>query len=322
MHKSLILAAMIVAIFACSKPAEETAIAQIDIQPEFPSRLDSTVNWDSIYVECNREFDRRRDQFIAAREVYQREILGPALSNPMMSNANRAFLRELEHFVWNSKPGQRYVDPVFEHLLMPMFHREGGRWSLFGFERYVESNSGHIDGTFEGSLNRLDTLTIEDHQLDTLVFAPHLFAEHAADRVKPIHLFTRDRRIESIPVDYGYWAGYCSAYHVYPVDERNIRETDIPLIASTRPLDLRYAQRLEIDRRLQQTQMAHCSDCPGDGGTERVFASIAGAERLVFTWVDRTEDHNPSRSLIFVINDSTHVRLWVEQFDQFGCECI
>jgi hypothetical protein len=168
---------------------------------------------------------------------------------------------------------------------------------------------------------RFDTRTF-DEMLDSAVFAPVVFNEHVAHRVKPIHLFTSSRRIETVPVDYGYRIGDCGGYFLFALDERDIRETDIPLIASTRPLDLRYEQRPEIDRRLQQTQMAYCYDCPGEGGIERVFASIAGAERLVFTWVDRTEDHNPSRSLIFVINDSTHVRLWVEQFDQFGCECI
>lgn len=322
--KSILSTIWVIGIVACTGPSSEPQVETTEpIRSAYPMfEADSTTNMDSLYVECKREFERIRGQFTEAHEVYRRDILGLALSNPMLPEANRVFLRELETFVWNTTRDERHRKAAFERLLMPLFHRQEGRVSVFGFEHYIESNGYYVDGSFEGDLQRLDIRRFDLGMTDTMIFSPDVFAEHVAHRVKPIHLFTESRRIETRPIDFGYYSGDCIGYTVYPVDESAIRASDHPLIGSTLPLELRFERRIDVEERLRLAAMTPCYDCPGGGGPERVVASIRGAERLVFTTIEQTDEYNPLRSLIFLIDDTTFVRLWTEEFDQFGCSCI
>lgn len=323
--------------FACDfrppstdKPADTQSIISrttsgVPIEPTI-----SEAFWDSLYADCQTEFERRDQLFLEAGHLFKSSIVITASSNHLISEANRVFLSMLGDFVWEPRSEERFLNPIFEQLLIPIFHHEPDHIGLHGNERVRQRPDGKLfDITFEGRLQRMHDLVLDPQSevmLDTLFLLPHIFEQEIGSRAKSVYVFTDSRRTIERPINFGYRYAACYHYHLYPISTESLTSADKVLFASTIPLDLVFERRHDIEHILRKMAIPWCSDCSQEDPPEIAFASVQGVEQLVFTYSDtfpyNNQYDNPMRSLVLKVNDSTVVRLWSEDIDLSGCPCL
>lgn len=299
---------------------ETTAAADSSKSTEAERATEALIRECTAYMEEWEKLNSTKTAY------YKTVVLPKALSNPELTEQNRAFLLALETYLDQSIEEAR-ATPTTEQLLFPIFKLEENELGVFAFPAYDYTSESFTDISVENKIltsSKL-TATIDSTSVGKVVFHPELADSLFKDTDQTFTAFTTGRKVKTKVVNFGSYAGECLEYYNYLIDRQPFKSNDRVLIGSRYNLDLVYKGQPEVDLLMKGQIKKECDDCPNSSEHERTFAALKGVEDIYFTYGDTFPLNNildtPSRGLVMKMGNNV-VYLWYAEVDLFGCSCL
>ena len=200
-YNYLLLLLIISFAFSCKQKETQPDLDAIEaaMGKETPVATDSTA-----IEKGNEALDRECIAYIeeweklnATKATYFKTVILPkALSNPALTEQNRAFLLALETYLNQSVDEARAI-PTTEQLLFPVFKLEENELGVFGFPAYDSKSESFLDISVENKIltsSRL-TATIDSTAAYKVVFHPQLADSLFRNKDQTFTAFTTGRKV-------------------------------------------------------------------------------------------------------------------------------
>lgn len=281
---------------------------------------------EALRQECADYFVEREKLNSSKATYFKTVVLPRALSNPELTEQNRAFLLALETYLNQSEEEVRAI-PTTEQILFPIFKVKEKELGIFGFPAYDYISESFLDISIENKILTSSKLTaaIDSTSINNVVFHPELADSLFRNQNQTFTAFTTGRKVKTKVVNFGSFAGECLEYYNYLIDSQPFRASDKVLFGSRYNLDLVYAGQPEVDLLMKVQLKEKCADCPGSDEYQKTFASLKGVPDVYFTYADtfplNNELETPLRGLVMKMDDKI-VHLWGARLDLYGCSCL
>ncbi|MFD2999868.1 hypothetical protein ACFS7Z_05825 [Pontibacter toksunensis] len=272
---------------------------------------------EALRQECAAHFEEW-EKLNSTRAAYFKTVVLPkALSNPELTEQNKAFLLALDTYLNQSEEEVR-ATPTTAQLLFPIFKLKEDELGVFSFPAYDYKSESFLDISAENRIltsSKL-TATIDSTSIDKVVFHPQLADSLFRNQDQTFTAFTTGRKVETKVVNFGSYAGECLEYYNYLIDSQPFKASDKVLFGSRYNLDLAYRNYPEVDAQMKRQLKKECADCPDSSEFEKTFATLKGVPDLYFTYADTFPLNNsldtPSRALVMRMENNKVVYLWYQ----------